>query len=157
MIVKIIIVIVLIVSIILNYGRLKRNRRITVFKNESKNITDAAVKFALNHLQENGYGIDSGLLKVTEIVSKVWGKKVMVFEYQFKMKDPSKKEIEKIRKNFLDLFEEFEKMTFVKKNAEAKTAFEVTDLWYLEGILHLDVAYLANEETILYTKDLKKV
>lgn len=150
-------IIVLIIIIILNYGRLKRNRKIAVFKIESRRITDSAVKFALNQLHGNTYGIESNILKVTEIVSKIWGKKVMVFEYQFKMPNPSKENIEKIRKKFSGSFEEFEMMDLVKKDVGAVSAFEITDLWYLDGLLHLDVAYLVNDETVMYTKDLKKV
>lgn len=151
------IIIVLIIIIILNYGRLKRNRKIAVFKIESRRITDSAVKFALDHLHSNKYGIESHILKVTEIVSKIWGKKVMVFEYQFKMTNPSKENIEKIRGKFSDSFEEFEMMDLIKKDVGAVSAFEITDLWYLDGLLHLDVAYLVNDETVMYTKDLKKV
>lgn len=157
LIVKIVIVMILMIIIILNYSRLKRNRQIAIFKSKSKIITDNAVEFALNKLHGNEYGINDEILRVTEIVSKVWGKKVMVFEYQFQMKAPSDEDIRKIRKNILKLFEEFEMMNLVKKDIEAKSAFEVTDLWYLDGILHLEVAYLVNAETIMYTKDLKKV
>ncbi|WP_409022393.1 hypothetical protein ACE83Q_01590 [Dellaglioa sp. P0083] len=157
LVVKIVTVVVLMIIIILNYNRLKRNRQITILKNKSKLITDNAVEFALNRLHGNEYGINSEILRVTEIVSKVWGKRVMVFEYQFQMKSPSEENIGKIRNIFFNLFEEFEMMNLVKKSVEAKSAFEVTDLWYLDGILHLEVAHLVNVETIMYTKDLKKV
>lgn len=148
---------VLIIFIIFNYGRLKRNKKITVFKNKSRSVTDTAVEFALNRIHSDEYGINSEILRVTEIVSKIWGKKVMVFEYQFEMVSPSKENIGKLRKNFANSFEEFEMVNLVKKNADASSAFEITDLWFLDGVLHLDVAYLVNEETVLYAKDLKKV
>lgn len=36
-------------------------------------------------------------------------------------------------------------------------AFIVTDTWLFEGKLHLDVAYLMNDATYEYVRDLKKI
>lgn len=36
-------------------------------------------------------------------------------------------------------------------------AFVVSDIWVYEERLHVDVAYLMNESTVEYLKDLKKI
>lgn len=39
----------------------------------------------------------------------------------------------------------------------ASQPFIITDWWKYEGILHIDIAYLINEATVEYIKDLEKL
>ena len=93
------------------------------------------------------------------VVSDVWGKDVMVFEYSVELIQNQKFSSEKL--NALKELLEKKLFDYAKQkkiqNMANKPPFIVSDIWQLENILHIDVAYIMNEATYKYLNDIEKL
>ncbi|WP_137598162.1 hypothetical protein [Paucilactobacillus kaifaensis] len=93
----------------------------------------------------------------SQTVADVWGRGVMAFEYILPKKNISTNELELVTKLLNEQLEVYSQTNQVKRVKESNRAFIVTDTWLFEGKLHLDIAYLMNEATYEYVRDLKRI
>ena len=88
-------------------------------------------------------------------VARFWGKGVNVFSYHFILRAVSDQTTEKLKNQLNDLLK-----TYAKKNGLTTqyyaTILVVSDCWLEKNILHLDVAYVNNQETANYLIDIKR-
>lgn len=92
------------------------------------------------------------------IVADVWGKGVLVFEYELDLA-----KLDQVTRDWLTAdhlgpqLDQAAHAAGVVPVAGAARAFIITDWWTYEDRLHIDVADLINEATREYVADLKKL
>lgn len=92
------------------------------------------------------------------IVADVWGKGVLVFEYELDLVKLSPATRSWLSKDQLaPLLDRTAKEQGILPPAGVKQPFVITDWWTYENRLHIDVANLMNEATKEYVADLKKL
>ena len=137
------IVFIVIIVVIQYYIKNKELKRLQA---RSRKLTDDAMYKSINEID-------------LEVVSDVWGKDVMVFEYSVELIQNQKFSSEKL--NALKELLEKKLFDYAKQkkiqNMANKPPFIVSDIWQLENILHIDVAYIMNEATYKYLNDIEKL
>jgi len=90
-------------------------------------------------------------------VADVWGRGVMVFEYVLDAPGMITADLPEVRRLFNNQLQEYAINNQIGAFQDAGPALRVTDTWLRSGQLHLDVAYLMNEATLEYLKDLRRL
>lgn len=88
-------------------------------------------------------------------IARFWGSKVNIFSYRFTLHAINNQTTEKLKKQLNDLLK-----SYAKKNGLTTeyypTILVVSDCWLEKNILHLEVAYVNNQETANYLIDIKR-
>lgn len=123
----------------------------------AQNETDVAFKAALQRLvNEDVLTEEECQISSAETVADVWGRGVMAFEYAMPIGMDVDRRLPKLEQAFNDALASFSADHQIK-SVVTGSAFVVSDIWVYEDRLHIDVAYLMNESTVEYLKDLKKL
>lgn len=151
------IVFIVIIVVIQYYIKNKELKRLQA---RSRKLTDDAMDKSMNEIDLEWFNQNNHKnVRDIAVVSDVWGKDVMVFEYSVELTQNQKFSSEKL--NALKELLEKKLFNYAKQkkiqNMANKPPFIVSDIWQLENILHIDVAYIMNEATYKYLNDIKKL
>ncbi|MYZ64185.1 hypothetical protein FYL09_03385 [Lactobacillus salivarius] len=151
------IVFIVIIAVIQYYIKNKELKRLQA---RSRKLTDDAMDKSMNEIDLEWFNQNNHKnVRDIAVVSDVWGKDVMVFEYSVELTQNQKFSSEKL--NALKELLEKKLFNYAKQkkiqNMANKPPFIVSDIWQLENILHIDVAYIMNEATYKYLNDIEKL
>lgn len=151
------IVFIVIIVVIQYYIKNKELKRLQA---RSRKLTDDAMDKSMNEIDLEWFNQNNHKnVRDIAVVSDVWGKDVMVFEYSVELTQNQKFSSEKL--NALKELLEKKLFNYAKQkkiqNMANKPPFIVSDIWQLENILHIDVAYIMNEATCKYLNDIEKL
>lgn len=151
------IVFIVIIVVIQYYIKNKELKRLQA---RSRKLTDDAMDKSINEIDLEWFNQNNHKnVRDIAVVSDVWGKDVMVFEYSVELTQNQKFSSEKL--NALKELLEKKLFNYAKQkkiqNMANKPPFIVSDIWQLENILHIDVAYIMNEATYKYLNDIEKL
>lgn len=151
------IVFIVIIVVIQYYIKNKELKRLQA---RSRKLTDDAMDKSMNEIDLEWFNQNNHKnIRDIAVVSDVWGKDVMVFEYSVELTQNQKFSSEKL--NALKELLEKKLFNYAKQkkiqNMANKPPFIVSDIWQLENILHIDVAYIMNEATYKYLNDIEKL
>lgn len=151
------IVFIVIIVVIQYYIKNKELKRLQA---RSRKLTDDAMDKSMNEVDLEWFNQNNHKnVRDIAVVSDVWGKDVMVFEYSVELTQNQKFSSEKL--NALKELLEKKLFNYAKQkkiqNMANKPPFIVSDIWQLENILHIDVAYIMNEATYKYLNDIEKL
>lgn len=151
------IVFIVIIVVIQYYIKNKELKRLQA---RSRKLTDEAMDKSMNEIDLEWFNQNNHKnVRDIAVVSDVWGKDVMVFEYSVELTQNQKFSSEKL--NALKELLEKKLFNYAKQkkiqNMANKPPFIVSDIWQLENILHIDVAYIMNEATYKYLNDIEKL
>lgn len=142
------------------YTVLHKKQGIKRLQARSRKLTDDAMDKSMNEIDLEWFNQNNHKnVRDIAVVSDVWGKDVMVFEYSVELTQNQKFSSEKL--NALKELLEKKLFNYAKQkkiqNMANKPPFIVSDIWQLENILHIDVAYIMNEATYKYLNDIEKL
>ena len=149
------IVFIVIIVVIQYYIKNKELKRLQA---RSRKLTDDAMDKSMNEIDLEWFNQNNHKnVRDIAVVSDVWGKDVMVFEYSVELTQNQKFSKLNALKELLEkkLFN-YAKQKKIQNMAN-KPPFIVSDIWQLENILHIDVAYIMNEATYKYLNDIEKL
>lgn len=137
-----------------------KNKELKRLQTRSRKLTDDAMDKSMNEIDLEWFNQNNHKnVRDIAVVSDVWGKDVMVFEYSVELTQNQKFSSEKL--NALKELLEKKLFNYAKQkkiqNMANKPPFIVSDIWQLENILHIDVAYIMNEATYKYLNDIEKL
>lgn len=137
-----------------------KNKELKRLQARSRKLTDDAMDKSMNEIDLEWFNQNNHKnVRDIAVVSDVWGKDVMVFEYSVELTQNQKFSSEKL--NALKELLEKKLFNYAKQkkiqNMANKPPFIVSDIWQLENILHIDVAYIMNEATYKYLNDIEKL
>lgn len=140
-------IILLVIYIIVHRLFLKRATMIMHRQNEE--VLDAAVNYAIQTILP-------GMPKSqSQLVADVWGKGVMAFEYSLDTTDTAYHDDRFNRDVLNQALSDYARQHQLQSADPTLPPLIVTDWWLYQGVLHIDVAYLSNEATAEYVKDLR--
>ncbi|WP_061775903.1 hypothetical protein [Levilactobacillus senmaizukei] len=132
-------------------------RATRMVRRSAQDDTDVAVKAAIRRLVNDDVLTEAeSQISSIATVADVWGRGVMAFEYTLPVGMDAKHRLRALELAFNDALASFG-TDHDLKGINDGPAFVVSDIWVYEGRLHVDVAYLTNESTVEYLKDLKKL
>lgn len=132
-------------------------RATRIVRRSAQTETDVAVTAAIQRLvNDKVLTAAESQLSPSETVADVWGRGVMAFEYTLAVGLATEHQVPQLERSLNEALASYSADHQVKA-VIAGSAFVVSDIWVYEDRLHLDVAYLMNESTVEYLKDLKKL
>lgn len=143
-----IIVVVIIGTLAFIFQRYRRKKALKLIQLDSQKLTDSVMEASLKNLK-----LLNESLAASALISDVWGKGVMAFEYQLEVKDLTNADLNGLKK-------QLEQQLAVQAKAQGirgyqqNSAFVVSDIWLKDDILHIDVSYLVNKATVEYVNDM---
>lgn len=144
-----ILVLIILLAIYIVIHRLYLRRATMIMNRQNEQVLDAAVNTSIQEILPGMPKCDS------QLVADVWGKGVMAFEYSLDTKQQAYND-DKINRDILNqALSDYAKQHDLQSADSSLPPIIVTDWWVYQGILHIDVAYLSNEATAEYVKDLK--
>lgn len=153
------IVILLLVIIVIIFGARKiRAHNLKEKQREYESLVTDAVKTALKGVKVPGFdGANDpfGPLAVSP-VAKVWGLNVAVFGFSFYFVELDKKQVHQVKNKMAKQLKLYSKQNGLI-NGGGKSPLVISDIWFREGKLNVEIAYLVNQETIGYVKDIEKL
>ena len=144
----IIISIVIVVIIYELTHRILIKRATLIVQRRAQSITDQIVFDVLND-KLNIHDCD----QQSTLVSDIWGKGVLSFEYNIGTVDSVSVTRDELERQLNQLAIE-KNVDFFQK---APQAFKITDWWQGKKKFHMDVTYLMNEASYEYVQDLHKL
>jgi len=137
--------------------RLVVQRATRIVRRSAQTDTDAAMKAAVQRLvQQAVLSEEESQMTPSVTVADVWGRGVMAFEYSLKVGMAAEHRLPQLEAALNAALAGFSADHQIKA-CVAGPAFIVSDIWVYDDQLHVDVAYLMNESTVEYMKDLKKL
>lgn len=130
------------------FQRYRRKKALKLIQLNSQKLTDSVMEASLKNLK-----LLNESLAASALISDVWGKGVMAFEYQLEVKDLTNADLNGLKK-------QLEQQLAVQAKAQGirgyqqNSAFVVSDIWLKDDILHIDVSYLVNKATVEYVNDM---
>ena len=130
------------------FPRYRRKKALKLIQLDSQKLTDSVMEASLKKLK-----LLNESLAASALISDVWGKGVMAFEYQLEVKDLTNADLNGLKK-------QLEQQLAVQAKAQGirgyqqNSAFVVSDIWLKDDILHIDVSYLVNKATVEYVNDM---
>ncbi|CUS26463.1 Uncharacterized protein LACOL_1155 [Paucilactobacillus oligofermentans DSM 15707 = LMG 22743] len=156
MIISVFVAIIVTVLVYLVIRRMISKRAILIITNDAQKTTDEAMNEVLPDLFQHD-DIETPHKPVrSETVVDMWGVGVMAFEYSFVVKS-NKINMDKIRWQLNSQLNKYAEENEIQSFENVPRIFIVTDLWIYLDELHIDVAYVVNESTAEYVKDLAKL
>lgn len=156
MIISIFVAIIVTVLVYLVIRRIISKRAILIITNDAQKTTDEAMNEVLPDLFQQDYIETPNKPVQSETVVDMWGVGVMAFEYRFVVKS-NKINLDKVRWQLNAQLNKYAEENEIKSFENVPRIFIVTDLWIYLDELHIDVAYVVNESTAEYVKDLAKL
>ncbi|PWG00666.1 hypothetical protein [Levilactobacillus bambusae] len=157
LIIEIIIALILATGIYYVIHRMTVKRAIKIVQKNAQSETDRAVREISPELVKLGLSNQTEPPLSSELVADVWGRGVMAFEYTFDVaEEPSGNQLDQIQVLMDTALLHYAHDHQIEGYLET-TPFLVTDTWVYEDRVHVDVAYLMNEATIEYVKDLRRL
>lgn len=129
--------------------RIFLNRATIIMHRQNEQILDAAMKNSLAEI------LPGMAMSKSKLVADVWGKGVMAFEYSLDTSKPDYHDDRFNRDVLNQALSDYADQHDLKSSDPSLPPLIVTDWWKYQGIIHVDVAYLSNEATAEYVKDLK--
>jgi len=155
-IISIFVAIIVTVLVYLVIRRMISKRAILIITNDAQKTTDEAMNEVLPDLFQQDYIETPNKPVQSETVVDMWGVGVMAFEYRFVVKS-NKINLDKVRWQLNAQLNKYAEENEIKSFENVPRIFIVTDLWIYLDELHIDVAYVVNESTAEYVKDLAKL
>lgn len=130
------------------FQRYRRKKALKLIQLDSQKLTDSVMEASLKNLK-----LLNESLAASALISDVWGKGVMAFEYRLEVKDLTNADLNGLKK-------QLEQQLAVQAKAQGirgyqqNSAFVVSDIWLKDDILHIDVSYLVNKATVEYVNDM---
>lgn len=155
-IISIFVAIIVTVLVYLVIRRIISKRAILIITNDAQKTTDEAMNEVLPDLFQQDYIETPNKPVQSETVVDMWGVGVMAFEYRFVVKS-NKINLDKVRWQLNAQLNKYAEENEIKSFENVPRIFIVTDLWIYLDELHIDVAYVVNESTAEYVKDLAKL
>lgn len=150
-------VLVAIVIYILVHHEITKHATLIV-RSAAQKSTDAAMQACLPVLAKQQLVQNNELnFSQSQTVADVWGRGVMAFEYALAVQHVSPDELQWLAHVLDDELQRYGEAKQIERVQSASKAFVVTDIWLFENKLHFDIAYLMNDATYEYVKDLKKI
>ncbi|WP_125546910.1 hypothetical protein [Levilactobacillus lindianensis] len=157
LIIEIIIGIIIAIVVYEMIHRMIVQRATRIVRRSAQYDTDMAVKAALQRLVNDQVLSESeAQIRQAETVADVWGRGVMAFEYSLPAAMDTERRLPELERALNTALASYSADHQIKSMGTG-SAFIVSDIWEYESQLHLDVAYLMNESTVEYLKDLKKL
>ncbi|WP_261810857.1 hypothetical protein [Levilactobacillus humaensis] len=157
LIIEIIIGIIIAIVVYEMIHRMIVQRATRIVRRSAQDDTDMAVKAALQRLvNDQVLSEDEAQIQRAETVADVWGRGVMAFEYSLPAAMDTERRLPELERTLNVALASYSADHQIK-SVGTGSAFIVSDIWEYEDHLHLDVAYLMNESTVEYLKDLKKL
>lgn len=133
----------LIFAIVFAVFRIRRNKALAIMQNASLEITNQAFKETIALICIPGFdGKNAKETHKAEMISDVWGKGVMAFEYSLDAPKVKTNELDAIRNKL--------------KGLNGLPCFVVSDIWTFAGVLHIDISHVVNQATVDYLHDVTK-
>lgn len=148
-----IVISVLIVVIIYELiHRILIKRATLIVQRRAQSITDQIVFSVLNDkLNINDCEHQS------QLVSDIWGKGVLSFEYNIGIDNSNSQSIPVTRNELENQLNKLAIERDVEFFKQAPQPFKITDWWQGKKKFHMDVTYLMNEASYEYVQDLRKL
>lgn len=142
-------VLIILLAVYLVIHRLYLRRATMIMHQQNEQVLDAAVNSSIQEILPGMPKCDS------QLVADVWGKGVMAYEYSIDTKQQAYRD-DRINRDVLNqALADYATQHDLTSANPSLPPLIVTDWWVYQGILHIDVAYLSNEATAEYVKDLK--
>lgn len=103
----------------------------------------------------NGKEVSGEQMAVTQ-VAKAWGLDVVVFGYSFPVQTLAKKQVREIKDEIGEQLKKFSQQHALT-SPEGVASLVISDIWWREQVLNVEVAYLINEQTKGYLRDVEKL
>lgn len=130
------------------FQRYRRKKALRLVQLDSQKLTDSAMEASLTNLKLLNESLADSVL-----ISDVWGKGVMAFEYQLEVKNLTSADLNDLKKRL-----EQQLAVQAKKQGiigyQQNSVFVVSDIWLKDDILHIDVSHLVNKATVEYVNDM---
>lgn len=143
----IVLLLVVVVILWIIRKRWRRNKAIQMLLQHSQRLTDQAMTTALNAL-----AFPTPQPLVPKPITDIWGHGVMAFSYVLPLKTKTLK-----RQSLETALQQVAEELDIASSDPALPPFVITDFFVLEGQLHVDVAFITNEATIEYVRDVNRV
>ena len=156
MMIAIIGLVLLIVTIVFAVSRIRRNKALAIMQNASLEITNQAFKETLAMICVPGFdGKNAEEAHKAEMISDVWGKGVMAFEYSLDAPGVKTNELDAIKGKLSEALNEYAKREKFE-GLNGLPCFVVSDIWIFAGVLHIDISHVVNQATVDYLHDVTK-
>lgn len=157
---KIIIIIVALILILIAslwFKIKRRDKALIVLQTASQKVVTKALATALQLVQTNSFnGADPHCLQVL-MVDDIWGKGVLVFEYEISNCHLQTAELPEIKSQLQKALLHYSEHHQLVAYSEQYPLFVVSDAWVLNENLHLDISYVINQPTVGYLHDIEKL
>lgn len=152
-----IIIVVLAICLLMLIRGYLRNRTLKIVQQASKKITDTALEKSLINLKSTTFAPQLFLDEMqSEYIADVWGRGVLAFEYSIPTKNLTTDQLPLIKEKLSEQL----KLVAKQSNLEGwqgHLAFYISDIWLFAEVLHVDIAYLANQQTLDYLHDIQQL
>ncbi len=156
MMIAIICLCLLIFAIVFAVLRIRRNKALAIMQNASLETTSQAFKETIAMICVPGFdGKNAEKIHKVEMISDVWGKGVMAFEYSLDAPEVKTNELGTIRDKLAEALEEYAKGKKLR-GLNGLPCFVVSDIWIFAGVLHIDISHVVNQATVDYLHDVTK-
>ncbi len=143
-----VVLLLVVVAILLAFRkRWRRNKAIRILLHHSQRLTDQTMAAALQTLN---FPVAKPL--VSKPMADIWGHGIMAFSYQLPLQTKTLKQ-QPLEKALQNAAEELD----IASSDPALPPFVITDFFVLDGQLHVDVAFITNQATIEYVRDVNRV
>ncbi|GEN96058.1 hypothetical protein [Pediococcus ethanolidurans] len=158
MIILYVLIILIVIVLVGSYAirRRKRKRALLVVQSASRHDVTLAMAKVSDALKEQKVILTGQTDTTPKLVSDIWGRGVLAFEFSFGKTDLQKNELESLRHWINEVVKKYAKDNNIQSRFEYPV-FCVTDIWLYHEELHVDVANVINEPTREYIEDLHKV
>lgn len=103
----------------------------------------------------NGKKVALDQIAVTQ-VAKAWGLNVVVFGYSFPAQALDKKQVRQVKEALSEQLKIFAQQHSLN-SPEEPSSLVISDIWQRDLVLNVEVAYLINEQTKGYLRDVEKL
>jgi hypothetical protein len=148
---------VLVLLMIFSWQKYRRNQALKIVQNVSKKVTDEAFLHCIKQLKFSEYDGSKVINEIaSEYIADVWGKGILAFEYSIDAQKITTTQLPLIKEELTQLLNEYAKN---KKLPVLKDqpVFCISDIWLFADVLHIDIAHVANQQTLGYLQDIKKL
>lgn len=158
MIILYVLIILIVIVLVGSYAirRRKRKRALLVAQSASRHDVTLAMAKVSDALKKQKVILTGQTDTTPKLVSDIWGRGVLAFEFSFGKTDLQKNELESLRHWINEVVKKYAKDNNIQSRFEYPV-FCVTDIWLYHEELHVDVANVINEPTREYIEDLHKV